>query len=367
MRAGIIGCLLVLHSVQAYEVKTLNQSSTVNKVPTSRLYASEESLYQGQTVRDTLYLVDLRDNEPRYCNVSLGDSYLVSSVKKLKQNRVLIKLSKPTQYKLLVVDEDSCGVLKEIQNVDCEYVLARVDSFDCIPWRETESARRYSNEGELLESYDNPMQKSYKHYRVKYAEFFDPTPNRSYFEWEKHILNGTTSLKILDSSFRVVREEHLALKPQHKSYTLNKPFSLAHGNFSTCYYNFNYERQAFDIECALVNFDVDPATTINVNIPLPNKNLKEIGFRSVIAVHNLPRGGVFVLYNREIKQVFYRIIEPSGQVGEEQSFSQFSSSIDQHRDDAIGLYLFEEDDSICGVVADLEIISRKCVRVTQKN
>lgn len=368
MALRTLAFLTLVQVIFGFELKTVDEWSIPNDLDTSNLHWTGRTVYQTKIINGSLRLRSIEKENSVNCIITdekIDDSHLASKVKKLDAEKALVYLFKAHEHKLLIINTKSCALDEIIYNNHCEHIFTYGDTFDCIPYFDTEDATKYTSSGKLVRTYKNPVQKMFSEYHVKYAEFDEQKPNKSYFAWEKPVLDDWSTLTILNSTFGVARRDYLRINRLDKYRSLDKDYSVAHENFTTCDYVFDSDKQDYDINCTLVNWSVYPATNFTVVLPLSTKDESSEAYGREMAVHNLPEGGAFLLFNRGTKYTYYQIIDAQGRVlnKKEEVFYEFKSRLDQHRSDSLGIYLYEKENRVCGVMADLSSIGVKCVTI----
>lgn len=306
------------------------------------------TLYQSRVEPNKLFLYIIEKENPVNCEMTNekvdNSTFLVENVKKLKNGKTLVKLNN----KVAIVNSTSCTI-DSIIDVECLAIIKNKDWFDCRITGKFEIVKRYSYNGDFIGSFVTPN--VFPRLKYMYSEFEEFDVNKSYFLWIGK--NGETQLKIINSTYDVVRRNHLKTV-----FDPNPYYSLAHDNFTTCEPWFTRNRQNFNstkfIECILVNWKDEP-TNITVDIPSPTKP-NEIPYfylydKNIIAVHNLRGGGAIVLFNPGYVnppsvKVFFRIIDAQGHLSGEEMFFEYKSEM-KFESYFFGMYVFERDHNIC--------------------
>lgn len=276
---------------------------------------------------------------------------------------------------IVVVKLPSCTRVGTVLKDSCKHVTSNKDSFDCHYLRPDEylgpmNFGRFSNDVRLVKQFDVPGVATAVQYNLTLEKLRESRPDQTYYLFEK-IRNkcdyqepncDLSRLKILDYNYEL-KEEHSFKHPV-------TPFrSVDHDQLTFCHVEQDSRRthpDGFFVNVLVCNI-YDSRVRLKATTRLDLAHEVNDWVERAVAVHNLPDGGVLVLYHphKKFRKVFYRIIDRSGRVDDEDNeFYEFKSDGWYYEGD-IDLYLFEKnptDRSYCAIMVKFSEIVGKCAR-----
>lgn len=274
---------------------------------------------------------------------------------------------------ILVAKLPSCTRVGTVLKDGCKHITSNKDSFDCHYLRRNEykgpmNFGRFNDDVLLVKAFDVPGVASVAQYNLTLEKLQEPRPDRAYYLFEKIREKchhdepncDLSRLKILDSNYEL-RQEHTFKHP------VTQYRSVAHDQLTFCHVEEDLHRSHPDgflvnvLVCNIYDSSVRLKATTRMNLAYEVKDWIE----RAVAVHNLQDGGVLVLYHphKKFKKVFYRIIDRSGHVdNEDTEFYEFTSDGYYYEGD-IDLHLFEKNPtrrSYCAIMVKFSEVVGKC-------